>query len=175
MIDIDALIKGERYPNLKDSYILFICKNDPFKDDSEKGYGLPCYTFQNVCLEESKVNLNDKAKKVIYNASAWEKAEDQKIRDFLHFIKTNNPGKDDFSKRLSAMVEKLKDNDLFRRDYAAMNLHDFDIEQEATRKKAIEDATNCLKEGDSPEKVSRCIGLPLEEVLELQKNITVTA
>ena len=41
--------------------------------------------------------------------------------------------------------------------------------------KAIEDARNFLKEGDSPEKVARCIGLPLEKVLELQKEITLEA
>ena len=39
---------------------------------------------------------------------------------------------------------------------------------EGQRLKALESARNCLKEGDSPEKVSRCIGLPLSEVLELQ-------
>ncbi|MBO4532836.1 MAG: hypothetical protein J5726_03975 [Treponema sp.] len=40
-----------------------------------------------------------------------------------------------------------------------------------SQQKAIEDAINFLKEGDSPEKVSRCIGLPLEKVIELQKQI----
>ena len=119
--------------------------------------------------------MNDKSLKVIYNASAYEKEKDSKIRDFLHFVYTNIPGEDDFTKLLSATVEKIKENDKFRRDYAAMNLHDFDIEQEATKKKAIEVAINCLKEGDPPEKISRCVGLPLEEVLELQKSITVTA
>ena len=47
--------------------------------------------------------------------------------------------------------------------------------QQGTQQKAIEAAKNCLKEGDSPEKVSRCIGLPLEKVLELQKTIPVEA
>lgn len=42
---------------------------------------------------------------------------------------------------------------------------------EGAQQKAIENAINCLKEGDTPEKVSRCIGLPLEKVLELQKGI----
>ena len=40
---------------------------------------------------------------------------------------------------------------------------------DGVQQKAIEDAKNLLKEGDSPEKISRCIGLPLETVLELQK------
>ena len=43
--------------------------------------------------------------------------------------------------------------------------------EEAAEQKAVEDARNLLAEGDTPEKVSRCIGLPLEQVLELQKEL----
>ena len=35
----------------------------------------------------------------------------------------------------------------------------------------VRNAQNFLKEGDSPEKVARCVGLPLEEVIELQKQL----
>ena len=93
-------MKGQDYLELKDSYILFICKNDPFKDELGKAFGLPCYTFRNVCIEDSTINLNDKSHKVIYNVSAFRKENDEQIRAFLHFICTNEPGKDDFSKRL---------------------------------------------------------------------------
>ena len=47
--------------------------------------------------------------------------------------------------------------------------------REGKQEKAEEDAIAFLKEGDSPEKISRCIGLPLEKVLELQKEILVQA
>ena len=43
--------------------------------------------------------------------------------------------------------------------------------QQGIQQKAEEDAIAFLKEGDSPEKVSRCTKLPLEKVLELQKEI----
>ncbi|MBQ4014028.1 MAG: hypothetical protein II610_02070 [Treponema sp.] len=46
------------------------------------------------------------------------------------------------------------------------------IREDAMEQKAVEDARNFLAEGDSPEKVSRCIGLPLDQVLELQKELT---
>ena len=180
MIDIDSLMKGEEYDKLKESYILFICKDDPFKDEKEKHFGLPCYTFRNACTENTAVNLDDKTIKVIYNASAYKKEEDSLIRDFLHFIYTNQPGEDDLSKRLSKLVEKCKENEKFRSDYLAVNLHDYDIRYEALQegaaigeqKKAIESAMNLLNEGDSPEKVARCIGLPLEEVKKLAAEIT---
>jgi predicted transposase YdaD len=47
--------------------------------------------------------------------------------------------------------------------------------EEGAQQKAIEGAINLLKEGDSPEKISRCIGLPLEKVLELQSQISKKA
>ncbi|MBO4533421.1 MAG: Rpn family recombination-promoting nuclease/putative transposase [Treponema sp.] len=174
MIDIDSLMKGQPYPELKESYILFICKNDPFEN-----YGLPCYTFHNTCEENPLVNLNDKCIKVIYNASAYAEEKDEQVRDFLHYVLTDDAGDDDFTNRLEAIVERLKDDEKFRSDYAAMNLHDWDLTRRAkeagAEEKAIEAATNALKMNLSPEQISKITGLSVEKILELQKEITVIA
>ncbi len=187
MIDMDSLMKGQPYPQLKESYILFICKDDPFetgeKDDNEKekNYGLPCYTFRNICEENPLVNLNDKSIKVVYNASAYEAEKDIRIQDFLRYVMTNDAGEDDFTKRLNAIVEKLKDDEKFRSDYAAMNLHDWDLSrrakeeglaegiQQGARNNAIESAKNLLREKIAPEVISRCVGLSLQEIQDLAK------
>ena len=179
MIDIDSLMKGEEYENLKESYILFICKDDPFKNEKDNHYGLPCYTFRNVCAENVAVNLDDKTIKVIYNASAYEKEEDPLIRDFLHFIWTGEPGNDELSSRLSKLVKQYKENETIRSDYLAVNLHDHDIRyealQEGAQNKAVEDATNMLKKKYPTSDICEITGLPLEKILELQKSITVEA
>ena len=183
MIDIDSLMKGEEYENLKESYILFICKDDPFKNEKDNHYGLPCYTFRNVCAENDAVNLDDKTIKVIYNASAYEKEEDPLIRDFLHFIWTGEPGNDELSSRLSKLVKQYKENETIRSDYLAVNLHDHDIRYEALQEgaqigaqnKAVEAAKTMLSDKLPPEKVSHYSGLSLEQVLELQKSILVKA
>ena len=54
-----------------------------------------------------------------------------------------------------------------------------DLEREKTyafdrgmEQKAVEDARNFLNEGIAPEVISRCTGLPLDQVLELQKELT---
>ena len=171
MIDIDSLMKGEEYEKLKESYILFICKNDPFKDDEENHFGLPCYTFRNVCAENAAVNLDDKTIKVIYNASAYEKEEDSLIKDFLHYIYTGKPGKDDLSNRLSRLVEKCKEDENLRSDYLAVNLHDHDIRyealQEGAQKKAVEAALLVIsKYNATPESAAKDMNAPLELVLE---------
>ena len=177
MIDMDSLMKGEDYTKLKESYVLFICKDDPFKDKDERHYGLPRYTFRNACLEDNSVNLDDKSLKMVYNASAYEKEKDEKIRALLRFVRTNEPGTDDFASRLSAVVEKLKENEKFRQEYAAMNLHDQDLiretRKETLQQKAIETAENFLKMNvGTPEQIAQGTGLPLEQVLELQKQLS---
>jgi len=173
MIDIDSLMKGEDYPALKESYILFICTYDPFKDINDKHFGLPCYSFKNTCKENAAVKLDDKCIKVIYNASAYEQEKDERIRGFLRFICTNEPGQDDLSNRVSATVERLKDNEKFRSDYAGMNLHDRDIVRRNTKEVRQQAAINLLKMNlGTPEQIAQAVDLPLEEVLELkEKNL----
>ncbi len=170
-------MKGQDYAELLDSYVLFICKSDPFLDEGEKGFGLPCYTFKNVCLENGEVPLDDKSTKVLYNASAYKAVEDEKIRDFLHFVSTNEPAVNEFSQTLSDTVAKLKDNEKFRKDYAAMNLHDRDIKkaarEEGALQKAIDAAINMLKKKYPLNDISEITGLTPEKVLELQEQLTV--
>ena len=171
MVDMDCLMKGDDYPELKESYVLFICKHDPFEEKKGKPFGLPRYTFRNICQENNLVNLDDKSLKVIYNANAYEKEKDDKIRALLRFVQTNEPGLDDFSKRLSETVEKLKENDKFKEDYDRMNLHDRDLirmtKREAYTEKAVEDARKLLADGKyTAEEISALLGIPVEAFAE---------
>ena len=101
------------------------------------------------------------------------------IKSLLKFICTNQPGQDDFSNKLSKLVELLKDNEKFRSDYTAMNLHDRDITRaakkegiaEGEQRKAIEAASEFLKENISPEIIARCVKLPLEQIKQLQMQL----
>ena len=131
----------------------------------------------NVCAENSIVKLDDKTIKVLYNASAYEKEKDPLIRSFLHFIYTNKPGEDDFSRRLSRLVNDYKKDEESRSDYLAMNLHDHDIRYEAlavgAQQKAKEAAIKMLKKKYPTSDISEISGLPLEQVLELQKTIAI--
>ncbi len=115
--------------------------------------------------------IDDKTLKVLYNASAYEQEKDEKIRNFLHYVYTNETGEDDFSNRLEETVKKLIENDKFRNDYLAMNLHDRDITRMAKQEgiaegmakgieqgalqKAIESAIELLKEKIAPEVIAK--------------------
>ena len=108
---------------------------------------------------------------MLYNASAYKKETNKRVRDFLKFVYTNETGEDDFSNRLAATVKDLIENDKFRNDYLAMNLHDRDItraaKKEGAEEKAIEDALVLIREyHETPEVAAKKMNAPLEKVLE---------
>ena len=111
--------------------------------------------------------------KVIYNATAYKDEKDERIRKLLKFICTNEPGDDDFSIRLSAVVEKIKENEKFRSEYAAMNLHDWDItraaKKEGARDAKLETARNAFRMNLSEEQVMQLTGLSIEEVTQIKE------
>lgn len=115
---------------------------------------------------------------MIYNAKDYEKEEDEKLRDFLHYVCTNEPGEDEFSKRISTLVEQIKQNEKFRSDYAAMNLHERDITRKAKaegltegrQEKAVEAALLLIKKYKAtPDTAAKEMNAPLELVLEALK------
>ena len=118
----------------------------------------------------SMITANKKAK--LENKEAIEKAVDQAIKENLleGFFKIHR------AEVIGMCLEAVSEEELRRiwhKDGYTEGLSKG--EQRGRSKKAVEDAIKFLQEGDSPEKVARCIGLPLEKVLELQKEITVQA
>ena len=172
MVDMDSLLKGQDYSELKESFIIFICQYDPFTE------GLPCYTFKNLCIQDKNLELSDETTKIIFNSTAYDKEKNLEISAFLKYINTKIPT-NDFTKKLNNLVEESKINNKFRNDYLAMNLHDRDIRrialaegkqiglQEGAEQKAIETAKKLISMGLSLEQVAEGTGLSLEKVQEL--------
>ncbi|MBE6351612.1 MAG: Rpn family recombination-promoting nuclease/putative transposase [Treponema bryantii] len=176
MIDMDDLLKGADYSELKESFIIFVCQFDPFKAD------LPCYTFKNLCLEDNNINLKDGTTKIIFNSTAYEKENNLEISAFLKYIKTKVPT-NNFTDRLHRLVEEHKINNKFRNEYFAMNLHDRDITRKAfaegealgvekgisqgAEQNKIETAKKFIKMGFSFEQIAEGTNLSLEKVQQL--------
>ena len=168
MVDMDNLLKGQDYSELKESFIIFICNFDPFHQD------LPCYTFKNLCIQDKNLELCDETTKIIFNSTAYDKENDVDIKNFLKYIKTQE-ATDDFTIKLNSFVEKAKQNQELRSYYLSMNIHDSDIrrvalaegrEQGAEQTK-IETAKNMIHKNIPLETIAECTSLPLEKVQEL--------
>ena len=170
MMDIDHLNRGEGYSDLKESYVVFICLDDPF------GGGKPVYSF--VTKEaDGELILNDRIHKVIYNASSFEKAENPDVRAFLEFIKRHS-ATDRLTKEIQSAVDSCKNHQKWRAEYMLWKDQIREWKDEAredglaegARTKAIETAKNMLENKLSTDLIVKCTGLSLDEVLNLKNN-----
>ena len=181
MMDIDLLLKGKNYTELKESFVIFVCKEDFF------GLNLPCYSFSNICKENPDLQLGDESHKIIFNASAFENEKNLEKKSILEYI-IDKKSTSDFTNKLDDLVELTKINELFRSDYMAWGLAEFDAEQRGKKAgyceglsdgisqgvhlKAIETAKNLLAMKLSVENISKATGLSLETIENIAKTIT---
>ena len=175
MMDIDLLLKGKNYTELKESFIIFVCKEDFFD------LNLPCYSFSNICKETPDLQLGDESHKIIFNASAFANEKNLEKKSILEYI-IDKKSTSDFTEQLDDLVELTKINELFRSDYMAWGLAEFDAEQrgykeglsdgisQGEHQKAIETAKKFLAMGISIEQVAQGTGLSIDEVNLIYNN-----
>ena len=120
LMDVDNLLRGQNYAELKEGYVIFICLKDPFKKD------LSVYTFRNVCSEDGDIFLDDKSYKVFYNVRAYGKEQETELRAFLKYL-CERRATSGFTQRIDALVEKAKRNENFRSRYMSLNIHEDDL------------------------------------------------
>ena len=120
LMDVDNLLRGQSYTELKDSYVLFICTQDPF------GKGFPVYTFENTCREDNTLFLTDKTTKVFYNASAYGKEKDNELHALLRYL-CEKQATSHFTQTIDGFVESTKNNEKFRSVYMSLNIHRDDL------------------------------------------------
>ena len=118
-IDISFLDKGNFYNDLNESFIIFICLFDVL------GKNRSVYTFENICLEDKNISLQDGTKKVIINADAFKDTEDKELKGFLEYIKTGKV-KSEFTRRIEEMIQTVKQNEQARQEYRLMSTFEMD-------------------------------------------------
>ena len=204
VMDVDALHSGLDYNSLKDSYVIFLCLGDVF------GYGLPVYTFRRTAKEDSTILMNDGTTTVFFDALNYDKMSSERMRSFFKYL-CGLDIKDNFTERLSALVERLKINAKRRQEYmtweqemkeqahflaeecapimAKKLAKDMaegmakdiakdmakEVKAEALEEKAVETAKNLLNMNLTSEQIASATGLPLEQVLALQKEVASNA
>ena len=182
VIDIDNLSRGENYGKLKDSYVIFLCLDDPF------GKGLPVYSFENKCPDNDggEIKLNDGTYKLFFNAAEYGKIKDDEEKAFFKFLVEQN-AESDFTKSIEEKVSFARKNMTWRKMYMTWQ-QTIDEEkgiafeegkaegfeqgiERGAEQKAIESAENFLRKGLPAETISECIGLPLEQVRQIAESI----
>ncbi len=175
-IDVDCLKSGQTYKELKNSYVIFICIPDIFQK------GLPCYSFENLCLENPELRLNDRAYKIFYIADNYDKILNEKQKEFLKLVAGQKAG-DNFSKKVARLAEDAKRNTQWKKQYMEwerQRAYDFESGKEAgiaigkeagislgSQQKAIEAAKSFFANGASIELISKSLNMTPEQVNEV--------
>ena len=159
-IDISFLDKGNSYNNLNDCFIIFICTFDAI------GKNKPVYTFENICVEDKNISLQDGTKKVIINAEAFKDTKDKELKEFLEYLKTSKPN-NEFTRRIEKMIQTVKQNEQARQEYRLISTFEMDAIEKGIYRKAIETAKILKQLGDSIQKIIQVTGLPEEEIEKL--------
>ncbi len=167
-IDVDTLQSGQKYKELKDSYVIFICISDIFEK------GLPCYRFENICIENNSIHLNDRAYKYFFIAANCDKILNEKQKAFMELVFGRKPS-DKFTERLAQLTEEAKHNTEWKRQYMEwerQRTYDYENGKEAgvvegAQKKAVEDARKLLADKKyTAEEISALLQIPVEAFTE---------
>ena len=163
LMDVDSVFTGIKYKDLNETYVIFLCLGDAFD------FGLPVYTFENVCTENPKVKMNDGTHKIFFNAQKYDTMKSEELKSFFKYLCGKEPSSD-FSEKLSAIVKRIKMNARWRHEF--MTWQD-EIEfqaKKASEERAVETAQKMLDSNlGTPEQIASVTSLPLEKILELQK------
>lgn len=106
-IDMDALLTGDSYENLPDTYVIFICDFDPFGD------GLYRYSTGTYC-EETGSRVYDGVETIYLNTHGKNREDiPEELLQFLDYVK--NTGReedvlttDPFVRHLQDTIDKIK-------------------------------------------------------------------
>ena len=178
LMDVDSIQSGQEYSALKDSYVIFLCLGDAF------GYRLPVYTFRYRAEEDKNILMNDGTVNIFFNATMYDKMQSENLRSFFRYLCGKNSD-DNFTDRLSALVERVKMNAQWRHRYMtieqeiklqarylaqdmAKNMAN-DIVQSKVDESKLETAKKMLENNIPAEIVAKCTGMEISQVDKLKK------
>ena len=147
LIDIDLIKKGCDYSELKNNIVIFICTFDLF----DKGRHL--YTFENRCIQDDNLSLDDKTTKIFLNTKGTIDDIPKPLANFLNYIDSGEVT-DEYTKELDeTVIEVRKDERWKKRMMTVEELMNAMAKKE--RKEAKEDAIRKIEESVSEGLITR--------------------
>ena len=168
MLDQEAINKGEHYPELKQTYVIFICNFALF------GGKRRLYTFNFRCNEDTSIKLNDNSTIVFLCSKGKSNSGiDKDIVSFLDYINDDSQIKSDFVKEIDERVSQLNQNP---DEQGGINMYEWAFQERSDRARAegraegqVELIINMIKENVPFELIAKCSKLTVEKVRQIAK------
>lgn len=168
VMDLSQLKKGMNYSKLYTNYVIFICTKDIFN------LGLPVYTFENICRENTELSLGDATMKIFINCTCYDKMSESELKNFSRFVMKKDANSS-FTKSLQALVADTKHNSQWRHQYMTLEMYLEDKFEEGKQigenNMAIQTAKKALSMNLSFDDIMKLTNLSLQKVTELANEL----
>lgn len=163
LIDMDKLKRGQHYNALGESFIIFICPFDPFKQ------GRHLYTFNERCAQDIALALGDGATKIFLSTKGTLCDVSPDVKSFLDYVDSSIIS-GDFVKKLDAAVWDVKTNEKVRHDFMTLQMYLLEHEMETRDKERENIALRLLRMGLSILDIQKATELSAEKIQQLAKD-----
>lgn len=141
MIDLNQLERGGAYKDLKNSYVVFISRNNPFSE-----VGLHKYSFRNMCAKKPDLEMGDGANKVFLCAEGNQNDVTGELKAFLEYVAGKAPSAT-LAKKLDELVQKARQHKEWRLEYMTLLERDEQMREEGRKEGLEEGRKEGLEEG----------------------------
>ena len=163
VMDVDCLGSGQPYKDLKDSYIIFICIPDIFHK------GLPVYTFENLCRQDTVIPLGDRTLKYFFISDNCDKLLNKEQRAFLQLV-SGRESSDAFTQRIASLTDGVKRNIEYKRQFMEWERQKTYLFNKGKQEKAVEAARSFYANGASVELIAKSLQMTVEQVENIVKD-----
>ena len=136
MMDMTILNEGQAYSELKRNIVIFICTFDPF------GEGRHIYTFENRCIQDPGISLEDETQKIVLNTKGKLDDVPESLKMFLDYIETDVV-EDEFTREVDKAVVEIQSDDRWKESIMTMD----QVIKDAANAAANEAAEKALLQG----------------------------
>ena len=119
MLAMEQLEMGASYDQLRETYVIFLCKDGLGKDRKEA-----IYSYQNRCDEDPSLALGDGMHTIFVNAASLCTKGTEELRAFLAYVHSGDVRDDKFVRKLDEAVKYAKEHKEWRLEYMLLWEHE---------------------------------------------------
>ena len=174
LIDMNNLKRGQHYSALNESFIIFICPFDRFKQ------GRHFYSFSERCDQDPSIKLNNKTHHIFLSTKGTVDDVKTDIKAFLNYV-DNGIVSGKFVEKLNAAVDSVKSNQKVRHDFMTLHMalleERMEGEQHGLKKgeilKAESVAIKLIRRGRPFDEIHEDTGLSVKRIEQLANNTSI--